>query len=486
MSNPFKEEAFAKYWSTKSKEVWEQQETIVKDNKPTLDQVVEFVADAETPKQMLDKLYFVYQAEYLTKDIGWSKDPSVNGIGGYLVLDFYEKLLKKLNDEYQRTLFAYLPGDVQENHEDLFLAYLENPGDGSGSPRNYKSENKPSDKVLNWMLDNRIGTIKDWEKSWWTPKLKTKAVAKEPFAIAFIPEDLLTKAEIRNYLKEYGKDNKKYMSQFWKLIPESYKEDPEIFAMWLILAGGLKEHYRNIYTQPFYTKEGMKKYFEMIEANTNYEWQSMPKDWKPFLIDVAFKTSAGAIAIDPEIELTSTMIEKLLDTPMRDNDKAHFAVRLQKMGQLTAQRIEKLELNWWSIDHLYGADKKALVDDTELVIDYLVKNKDKEFLAKKDNWPKKRTLTKEHFIDIIIGLNFSYSKIKARINTRFTEDDFVWLWLEANKWVDKKRIQDDILGKLVKDGYIEKMSQDTIDLLDQMGDDATYEGYKRATDIFIF
>ena len=132
------------------------------------------------------------------------------------------------------------------------------------------------------------------------------------------------------------------------------------------------------------------------------------------------------------------------------------------------------------------ADKKTLIDDTTLVIDYLIKKKDKNFLAKKDNWPKKRKISREDLMDIIIGLNCSYIKIKSRINVRFTEDDYVWLWLEANKYVDKLRIRDEVLGRLVKDNYIPGLSTDTINLLDQLGPDATYEQYKLATNIFIF
>ena len=485
--NPFKNKIF-EIAQFKSAELNKEREEYLKDKDFVVDDLVEWFMDLypvlPSSRTMIDQLYYVYATKTITDKIGMSKPHTVGTVGGFLKEDFYTKLYNKLPKEGKAQLFAYMPGSVQT--DDMLINYLENvPDGGSGSISNFRGE-KLKHSTLSYLIDNRLSSVKDWKPEWWTPSLKKQAIEKEPFIIAFIPENLNSKNEIKQFLKEHGSKNQKYMTQFWINLPESYKLDPEIFAMWLISAGGLQPNKVIATKSPYYTKEAMYQYFKLIQTNSNYEWNSLPNEWKPFLLEVAIDTATGAIANDLEVDLTNSLIKRVLTFPMRDNDKAFFAVRLQKMGLLTKELIEKLDLNWWGVDHLYGADKKTLIDDTTLVIDYLIKKKDKDFLAKKDNWPKKRKISREDLMDIIIGLNCSYIKIKSRINVRFTEDDYVWLWLEANKYVDKLRIRDEVLGRLVKDNYIPGLSTYTINLLDQLGPDATYEQYKLATDIFIF
>jgi len=275
--NPFKEDVFNKHWGDESKENKAAQEEVIKKNKPTLDQVVEFVADVSLGEKIVSKLYFIYKFLPISNDIGWFKKPDNDyGIGGFLKLDFYKKLLDAT--QFKNDLFPFLPGEIQD--DEMLIDYLSSrPTKGTPSVSNYHGK-QPKTSTLEWMIDNKINTIPNWKPEWWTPKLKTRVVKEEPFAIAYIPEDLLTKAEIKNYLKEYGKESAQYMTQFWSKIPESFKKDPEIFALWLSLSGGLREKYKNIYTEDYYTFEGVKKYFEIQKGNIFSSWKFVKTEWK--------------------------------------------------------------------------------------------------------------------------------------------------------------------------------------------------------------
>jgi hypothetical protein len=143
-------------------------------------------------------------------------------------------------------------------------------------------------------------------------------------------------------------------------------------------------------------------------------------------------------------------------------------------------------LNWWGLDNLPQKELDTLMKNNPAVLDYLVKMKDTQFLSKKTNWPKGIDISKEHLLDIIIGLQMSYTKIKSRINKRLDEDDYAYVYLEAGAWHEKRRIRD-VVSKLFDDGYgdISKESKDLVEKLAE-DDENRYDSFKSAADLFLF
>lgn len=479
--NPLKDEIFVNKWNIRSETITKEQEELVKDNKPTLDQVVEFVADSDNSSILIDKLYFIYTFLPISNHIGWYEKPDSMGIGGFLKLEFYNKLLQAV-PKYESKIFSYLPTPLQT--EDMLINYLKNHiSPGTPSLNNYHGD-KLKTSTLEWIIDNKLGLIREFKPEWWTPKLKTRAIKIDTAAIMFIPEDLLTKTEIIDYLKN---GNKNYLNQFWRSIPDTFKKDPEIFARWLALNGGLSDQYKHIYTTEFYTLENIKKYYELTELPKNGDWKLIKKEWKHDLIDVALPKVGGAIALDTDIELTNSILDRTIKSKrMTDFTKAKIAKRLDDEGRLTSEIVEKLQLNYWGIDSLMETDSKKLLKNDN-VLDYLVKIKDPEFLRKKTNWPKGKKIKKEHVIDLIIGLQFKYEKCKQRL-IGLTEDDYVWVFFKAGEEFDihtAKKIR--YLLKYLVDQKNISISEQTLNILDEMKDtNATYDSFKSATDIFMF
>ena len=219
--NPFKNKIF-EIAQFKSAELNKEREEYLKDKDFNVDDLVEWFMDLypvlPSLRTMIDQLYYVYATKTITDKIGMSKPHTVGTVGGFLKEDFYTKLYNKLPKEGKAQLFAFMPGSVQT--DDMLINYLENvPDGGSGSISNFYGE-KLKHSTLSYLIDNRLSSVKDWKPEWWTPSLKKQAIEKEPFIIAFIPEHLNSKNEIKQFLKEHGSKNQKYMTQFWNNLPE--------------------------------------------------------------------------------------------------------------------------------------------------------------------------------------------------------------------------------------------------------------------------
>ena len=481
MNNPFENDIFKFFWKDESIFNTNRIKEIIEKDKPTVEQTANFVADVKNGTELFKKLYFIYKTTPVTDVIGWSKTPEFDGgIGGYLKVDFYKKLYDKT--EYKNELFPFLPGDAQT--DEMLTNYLKNGTAAKIS--NYHGENI-SPSTMEWIIDNHLGQIKFFKEEWWTPKLKTLAIKKSPFAISFIPESLLTKAEIRDFLKNLKASEKQILPQLWSNLPKSFKNDPEIFARWLILMGGLQSNYKNVYTKDYYTLENVKKYFELVKNKSSLDWLVVKAEWKEDLVDIALPNAGGAIAKDLDVELTNSILEKTLSHPIALLVKGKILLRLFNEGRLTPELIERLNVTYYNIECLKPDERKKILD-SEDIIDYLVKSHDSEFLKKKTNWPKGVKLKKEQIIDLMQGLNFSFSKIKARIkNIIKTEDDYLWLYFEANKKdFDVKHEVRMFLRKLTNIDKHITIPKETTELLTKMGDDATYDDFKATTDIFLF
>lgn len=490
--NPFLDKVFEAP-QFQSADLNAEREEFLQDKDFTVDDLVEWFVDMESrlpkPNDMITQLYYVYRTELITDKIGMSKPHSVNGVGGYLVEEFYTKLYKKISDAGKAELFAYMPGNTQT--DEMLLHYLENtPEKGSGSIGNYKGK-KLKTSTLEWLLDNRLGSIRDWQPEWWTPQLKTKAISKEPFAISFIPEDLLTKTEIRNWLRDEGPNNKNYIHQFWKNIPDSFKKDPEIFGRWanLIPGGMSKVDYD---TKKELTREHYIKYLEyMTDQFDNVRdrygvWRSIPEEFKDKeMIDLAISNRrlAKEVFLDDEASLTNTQIETVLDNFIASGaDRARMALKLKRMGKLTPETLDKLGLEYETgIDYLSKEDKKELMDGD--VVDHLLKHDAKGFLSKKTNWPDDVEITPEKFA-VMMG-ELSYAKVKQRRPYGFGDDEFVKMHFYIIEKMNRNEQAFDNLERLVFDGIID-VSNDTLKIVEELGDSGSYEGWKAAQDMFLF
>jgi len=483
---PFSDELFTKEWKTNSGEIKQKQKELVEQNPPTISQVIDFIVQSSTDDDIIQKLYFVYRLSPVTDMIGWDVKPSSSGVGGFLKKSFYQDLLNALSDNKRHVLFPYLPTSL--HNETTLLDYLEN----SPQPKlnNYHGR-VPSQKVLEWVLKNRTGLIKTFEKEWWTPKLKTQALGINAMAIAYIPEDLLTKAEVRLFLQNDGEKYKDFMSTLWNRLSAQFKEDPEIFARWLINSGGLAENARNVTSQPFYTLEGIKKYFELTLKIAPSDWSSVKYEWRndKDLIDMALPKTGGEILVSKEIELTNSLLEKGLTFPLVNKNRLLLAARLNDAGRLTPELLKKIKLTYQLLQQTSSflgdlTEFKKLIKN-EIVVKHFIEQRDTNFFAKKTNWPSTFKLTKEHVIDMLYGLDFSRRNIDPRIKGKLTEDDFIWLYFEAKKHGnDVELIRKYLLNSAV-DGVI-IVAEDTIKLLKDCDENADYESFKDVVDLFVF
>ncbi len=482
--NPFLDKVF-ELDQFDSLELNVEREEFLKDKKFDVVDLVEWfeVTDKKADKRLLiDKLYYVYKTKMITDKIGMSK-PHYDwlSVGGFLSLVFYKQLIDSLSDVALAELFGFLPGEVQT--DELLINSFKNSKISTKSIKNYHGEKKLKTSTLEWLIDNVLSTIKDWKPEWWTLDLKKRAIAKEPYAVALLPEHLLTMDEIRNLIKN---TNSKWASFIWSSIPTAYKEDPEIVARYWLINGGLKGNYVNF--QMTWTKEQIEKYFELKAITAIYEkpdWNMVPDKYKDKkLIDLAIvvKADIGQLLLDDKITLSENQIQKLLSSPMTSADRARVAHKFKKQDKLTLEIIKTLQLTYVDIEFLTNAEQQLLMN--EMMVDYLISRNDKAFLSKKTNFPLNVTLTSKMVFNYMLFLN--HSKLKQRIVRRLTVEDYVRIYLMANSvGPDKKSNVRTYLDELVKDGFC-KIEKDTKYLLDTLGDDATYEGYRNASDIFMF
>jgi hypothetical protein len=465
-----------------------EREELLKGSSFTKEDVINWFieTDKKDSSSLIDQLYYSFRTKQITDVVGLSVKSDKYGIGGVYIDEFYTKLYDGLSKWGRSLIFSFLPGSVQT--DEMLIAYIQNPGSGSGSINTYKGK-KLKTSTLEWLIDNALVTIKDWKEGWWTPKLKTRVLAKEPFAITLLPKDLITKAEFRNYLEEHGEKNKRYMTQFWKNTPEEFKMDPEIFGRWLALAGGLRDNYSDIYSKDFYTLEGIKKYFEFMDKGYNSDWSIIKSEWKEDLIDDVLPKIAGPVALDKEIELTNSLLKKilLLSKHIVYRLRVKIALRLVNEGRLTQEVFDDLHISYLDIEATLENKDLELLMSNDIVLTTMLKKLDMMFLKRKSNWPKKVKMKREHVIDLILAFQYDVKKVNQRINRRFEEDDFIWIYLEANKLTSYKRIHiQGFLEELVDTSILMNASSDTISLLKKMPKEMGYEGFKEAREVFIF
>jgi len=479
--NPFENDIFKFFWDNDTVYNTNRRKEVLEENDPpTIEQTVDFVADAEDSKELINKLYFIFRSE-IPDYIGWFKNPThENGIGGYLPIEFYEKLYNKT--PFKSDLFPLMPGESQT--DEMLKEYLEN---GKEPKISNFHKDELSDEILNLISLRYINQINFFKEEWWTPKAKKIILKSTPFAITFIPENLLTDQELIDYLDNEGERQKGFMKQFWDKIPKSFKHNPKIFGKWLsLIDGGLVSQYKNLYNEPYYTLEGIKEYFNNSKAVPFHTWRHLKPAWKEDLIDIAIPKVYGAIAVDKDIELTNDILEKTLKYPAGDSVKTQIAVRLQKEGRLTPELIEKLKLSYWNIDNLAKDQRNKLLNNED-VLDYIViKKQDEEFLRRQSNWPKNAKIKKEYIIPIMRAVNFSFSKIKSRLGLILSDEDvYIWVFFEALKNSHKKDIRT-TLKQLTKNEI--HISKEIIELLDSLSNEKnmTFDKFKATKDIFFF
>lgn len=467
-------------FSIRSKEIKNEQLEIIKKSKFSIDDVVSWFKELEdkylTEKDIVEHLYYVYTFPEISNVIGWSKKPNDIGIGGYLNLDFYKKLLISLSEKSQNNLFAYLPGELQS--DELLINYMKyTPKHGSGSIVNFNGD-KLKTSTLKWLIDNKLGSIKKWKPAWWTPELKERAIKQEDIAIVFIPEKFITPQEVATI---FANQTKPIADHFFKALPESFQNNIPIFVNYIITRGGLNKNYREFYDKPIWSKEMALEYFKKTPLRNANDWDMIVDSWKtPELIEFAIKKCPLQIALDETLTLTDDQLDEIINNTYLITDKAYLANKLNNDGKLTMDIIKRLDLQWAGIESL---PRNNLMKNDDVLF-YLVSNNDDQFLSKKTNWPSSKRVTPDLLIYLI--LNLFYDKLKKRITDSFNDDDYVYMYLKANEFEKIKKIKiRSILKKLVDDGLI-SVEQETVTMVDNLGEDATYEGYKTAIDIFIF
>ena len=480
--NPFDNRLFKELWFDMAKGNSEARDNLIAENPPTLDQIIDFVADVKSGKDLIEKLYFVYRTESIAGLIGWLVKPGNFGIGGVLKLDFYTKLIKATESTYKNHLFPFLPKQLQT--DDLLKDYLLDKNVKDTRITNFHGD-KLQTSTLEWLIDNALSTIPDWKKEWWTPELKQKAIQRESAVIAFMPPDLLDENELREFLIKDGVKNRSYMRQFWSNLSNKYRMDPEIFGRWLSLNGGLTNNYNEIKDKDYFTLEGLKWYFKVVENLGYGDWKYVKKEWKKDLIDAAMPKVMGAIAIDPDVELTDEIIDKTLKNPSNEVRKAKMLYRLFTENRLNEEYIKKIKPSFYGLDGLYEIEKNDLMKNED-VMSFIIKSRDLDLLNTKSKWPKGLKMKREYFIDIAIALEFSKPKIKARFSNIFVEDDYIWIYFESNK-------QDKVISKKIKlllqfllTEKVIKIAPEMLDLLNNSDATATYDSFKAASDIFLF
>ncbi len=481
MISPFDNILF-KYWNTGPKEDDIKRAEFLKANPPSIQQIVEWVADIDSGRDVVDKLYYVYGTEALHSLIGWHVQPGNFGVGGLLKLPFYEKLIQALDPKYFNHLFPFLPKELQT--DEMLISFVQDKNVKDNRIGNYHGDTLKT-STLEWLIDNALSTVPQWKKEWWTPALKARAIAKDTASIAYMPNDIYDKEEIRQFLIKDGLKSRSHIRELWYNLPESFKMDPEIFARWLILNGGLANNFNEINGKKFFNLEGMKMYFKLLTAPVFGEWKFIRKDWKKDLIDVAIPMSFGAVALDPDIPLTDEILDKTLNSQLNEMRKARIAHRLQKESRLTKELIKRMKLKYSGIGSLTDNELYDLYQNSD-IIDHLIEIKDEEFLHTKTNWPKGVKIKREYFINMVIALNYSKAKITSRFKGVFTEDDYVWIYFESNK-LEKKTAQKikTVLSNMNQDGLV-KVSKETLKLLSETDETSTYDAFKAATDIFLF
>lgn len=482
--NPFLDKVFA-IDQFSSKELDVEREDFLKDKTFTEDDVVEwFIKNSN--ESLVDRLYYVYGFKAINSEIGWYQKPKYGIVGGYLSISFYEKLHKQLNSAGQAIIFSYLPDKVQT--DEMLIHYLNNvPKTSSGSIVNFKGD-KLKKSTLEWLIDEKISTIKDWKPEWWTPDLRDRAVSKDFLSLAFVPERLLDLKEFKKMLKDYdAKQN--FNIAFWKRLPEKFKMDPELFGIWLVLNGGLKANYKYVYTESYFNLEGMKQYFKMLpeQTATKEDWYLLKSEWKPVILKEYLSKVNNRILFDDEVELTDTLIDELLNLPMFSATKRQLIKRLAEIKKLTFQIIKKLNISWRDFDNGDTSENNKLLKNNPDLLDYFVnERRDAQFLANKTNWPKYTSLKKEHLLSIIIALDNNYNKIKTKINKTLDENDYAYVYLEANDWSNTKEIRE-VIDRLFDEGF-GHISKDVKDLIHQLGTDkaSRYNSFINASQLFLF
>lgn len=471
-------------FSIRSKEIKNEQLNIIKKNKFSIEDVVGWFKELEdkypSEKDIVEHLYYIYTFLEISNIIGWSKKPNDIGIGGYLNLEFYKKLITTLSEKSQNNLFAYLPGELQT--DELLINYMKyTPKHGSGSIVNFNGD-KLKTSTLEWLIDNKLGSIKEWKPTWWTKELKERAIKQEDIAIVFIPEKFITPKEVSTI---FANQTKPIAEHFFKALPESFQNDISIFVNYVITKGGLGKSYREFYTKPIWTKDMAIEYFKITPLKQANDWDIIKDSWKtPELIDLAILKCPLQIALDENLTLTDEQMDKIIDNTTMITSKAYLANKLNNDGKLTMDIIKRLDLQWAGIESLPSSKDTNNLLKNDDVLFYLVSNNDEQFLSKKTNWPSSKPLTKELLIYLIV--NMLYSKLKTRIPYGFEDDDYVYIYLKANEFenIKKTKIRS-VLNLLATDRLI-VVSPETIELLKSLGDDVTYESYSTALDIFVF
>lgn len=439
-------------------------------------------------KIIIDALYFCYKSETITKTIGMS-EPHPEGlpVGGYLDYAFYKKLWRVLSEAAKIEIFPYLPGKVQT--DDMLQFYFENAIKYNKRPEinNYHGP-KPSKKVLEWLVENAIGTIRNWKKEWWDEDLKYKVISKEPTAIFYLPENMLSIQEIRDFLKEHGKTQSRYISSLYNALSESFKEDPEIIARFWHLSGGLKDLSRNYFN--IWTYEQVLKYLELYPeySLSRTDWKSFPDKFKDKkFIDAAIKSRklAESILLDESISLSTEQIKELLVQPMSDADRARVFIKYK--GKIPKKELlDLVGVNFAGIDYLPNKERREIMDED--MVNHLLDTNDPLFLRKKTNWPKDIDATNDMILKFIVN-DLNATKIKSRIDF-LNEDDYIYLILEwRNKYSKMTQYStsygEKIINDIFKSGYGE-VSEEIKKLVDEAEPNTTYKAFKDALNLFIF
>lgn len=475
--NPFDDDLFKISWKENNLE----REKLLLKNPPNIDQIVEFISNSKDGKEFISKLYHVYEYEVINKNIGWDVKPNHFGVGGFLKHIFYKKLLAATEKTFKNNLFPFLPKELQT--DELLIDYLSDKKIDDKKIKNYHGD-KLKTSTLEWLLDNAISTIVDWNEDWWTDELKQKAIEKNSAAAAFIPDKMFTRDEILNFLKNDGEKNKSYMSRFWNKLTEKNRMDSEIFGLWLSLNGGLEYNVNNLANKPYLTLDGLKWYFKYLTKESPGDWRFIKKSWKMDLLDLALPKAGGVIALDKQIDLTDHIMDKTLKYTISDFKKAKVLYRLFEEKRLNKQYIEKIKPTFYGVSSLTSLEKLSLVENVDL-IDYFVKNRDSEFLSKKINWPKNIKIKKEYFIDIAIALNFDKVKIQGRFDkSNLSDDDYIWIYFEINKLNSQVYKKIKILIDYLISYKIINVSEQTLELLSKTDKNVTYEDFKIMSSIF--
>lgn len=442
------------------------------------EKIVNYLSTASYGKEIIHR-YLLLMYNYKSFDINLLEtEPNELLLGGEFISSIYTELIKK--NKLYLHLFGFIPANLQT--DEMLKQYVADHTIVDKRLGNYHGESL-STTTIEWIIKNALSLVPQFRPEWWTPKIKQLAIETNRQTIAFMPPDVITRQDCLLLLSS-NVNTTNVVQIFWNNISEKLKNDEEIVARVAMSMGGLSNIKRLTNSSNYLTKAVALKYFEIQYKKDSADWLAIKSDWKtPDMIDVALPKVMGAIAVDEEVEPTAELFKKSAEFGIvSPSTEAQMIFRAITHNFLDKQLIDLLQPSYNpGIKNHKEYDK---IIENKVVLDYFVGKREVQFIKNKNNWPKSIKMTKEHFIDVAIALNFSIISLESRF-MGLGEDDFIWIYLESNKLDDENSQEIKIIIDRLKDSGVIQVSNEVLDLLQSTTTNTTYDDFKSACQIFL-